>query len=226
MDGTGVLFRPLVDTLGDSRPVHVLRYPSDEVLDYDALLPRVLDALPEDGEFVLVAESFSGPLALRIAAERPRGLVAVVLCASFAVCPVRFPLSKLGWLVPLIPFSVVPTSLQMWFMAGGFVTPELRDMFNTARAQVKSTVLVARIREVLAVDVRQELAHCPYPVLYLRGTRDRVVASRNARQIQAVNPVVEVEDIEAPHLLLQAAPTSAVEAIDAFLAPWSPSAKA
>jgi pimeloyl-ACP methyl ester carboxylesterase len=54
----------------------------DQALRYDELLPLVLEHLPTDRPFVVLGESFSGPLAIRIAAVRPpclRALVLVVL---------------------------------------------------------------------------------------------------------------------------------------------------
>src|SRR5690349_15943355 len=69
-----------------------LNYPADEPLDYEQLLPQVLAALPSDRPFVLLGESFSGPLAVMAAATRPVGLLGVILCATF----VRNPL----WLRP------------------------------------------------------------------------------------------------------------------------------
>lgn len=54
LDGTGVLFKPLVGF--------------------------VLDRLP-DSEFVLLGESFSGPIALRVAARKPAGV-----CGSLRRC--------------------------------------------------------------------------------------------------------------------------------------------
>src|SRR5262245_5039352 len=84
MDGTGELFAPFLDALGDSIESCVLQYPTHEPLRYSELLPRVRAELPHSGSFVLLGESFSGPLALMLAAEQPAGLCGVVLCASFA----------------------------------------------------------------------------------------------------------------------------------------------
>src|SRR4051812_16660002 len=90
MDGTGELFAPLLRALGNSIETTVLRYPTDEPLGYSELLPRVRAALPASGPFVLLGESFSGPLAIMIAAEAPAGLRGVILSASFASNPIRW----------------------------------------------------------------------------------------------------------------------------------------
>ncbi len=64
-----------------------MNYPTDKKLDYDDLLNLVIKMLPKEEPFILLGESFSGPLAIRVAVTIPLGLKAVVLCASFVTYP-------------------------------------------------------------------------------------------------------------------------------------------
>jgi pimeloyl-ACP methyl ester carboxylesterase len=80
MDGTARLFEPFVRALPAGWSAAPVRYPPDRPLGYHALLDQV--PVPA-GDFVLVAESFGGPLALKVAAKNPTGLKAVVLVATF-----------------------------------------------------------------------------------------------------------------------------------------------
>jgi pimeloyl-[acyl-carrier protein] methyl ester esterase len=66
---------------------NVVPYPPDVPLGYDELEPLVREALPTRGHFVLLGESFSGPLAIRIAANPPPALVGLILCVTFASTP-------------------------------------------------------------------------------------------------------------------------------------------
>ena len=87
LDGTGVLFRPLLKSLPDWLEPVVIPYPTQQVLGYDDLLSTIRQALPLDEPFLLLGESFGGPLALRLAASKPPGLKGVILCGSFVTCP-------------------------------------------------------------------------------------------------------------------------------------------
>ncbi len=60
-------------------------YPHDRVLDADGLEAFAREQLPGDRPFVLLGESFSGPIALRIAADPPPMLRALVLSTTFWV---------------------------------------------------------------------------------------------------------------------------------------------
>ncbi|MFI5165675.1 MAG: alpha/beta fold hydrolase [Thermoanaerobaculales bacterium] len=218
LDGTGIAFRPLLGALPAWIGPQVHAYPGATPATYEQLLAKVLAALPRDAEFALLGESFSGPLALRAAATRPRGLHAVVLCASF----VRNPMPWLPhWAAPLVrpfPFRFYPvvTVLKRWF--GRFSTPELRALLAEALAGVERPVLAARVRALLQVDASDALRACPVPILYLAGSHDCLVPKRNLRLIQTLRPDAQVAWLNAPHVLLQTQPVAAAQAIAAFLA--------
>ncbi len=88
MDGTGDLFDPLLKMIPPKYQVQAIAYPADELLSYEGLYDFVGDQLRNQGQIILVAESFSGPLALRIANSEPERIRAVILCASFVYPPV------------------------------------------------------------------------------------------------------------------------------------------
>ena len=91
MDGTGELFSEFVAALPPSCATVIVRYPTEESLSYQELEGIVRAACPVSELFILVAESFSTPLAIKYAATHPANLAGMVLCAGFAASPVR------GW---------------------------------------------------------------------------------------------------------------------------------
>jgi len=216
MDGTGELFAPLRAALPRGIPAQVLAYPDGATLDYEDLLPVVRAGLPSE-PFVLVAESFSGPLAIMLAAERPVGLRGVVLCASF----VRNP----AWWAPPVLRHAVSSSAFRWFpsfvreraLLGSHGTAELRGLLARAHATVSPASLAARARSILTVDVVDHLRNCDVPILYIRGSDDYVVSIRSLRRIQAVVPAIRVVTVPAPHLVLQVQPAACAEAIMEFV---------
>ena len=218
LDGTGVLFRPLLGALPPSLPVTVVIYPPDQPLDYEALLPLVMAALPVASPFVLLGESFSGPLALRAAACRPAGLVGVVLSASFYRSPHPYLPSWIRGLVRPALLRIVPRFSQVKALLGGYSTEGIRLLVREALAQVTPEVFACRLRAVLDVDASEALTQCPVPLLYLRGTRDFVVPRWNARDIQRLLPSAAIQVIPAPHLVLQTQPQLAADALVPFIA--------
>jgi pimeloyl-ACP methyl ester carboxylesterase len=216
LDGTGVLFGPLLAALPSSVQATPLSYPAAEVLSYADLAARVRAELPVAEPYVLVGESYSGPLALMLAKDRPPALHGVVLSASFVRSPAWWAPRPLRHGVTSHPFRLFPAFAKAKALLGGYSTPELQRLLAQAHRAVAPAVLAARVREVLAVDVVEELRTCPVPILYIRGLRDRVVPERSLRLVLRVRPSVQVVRVSAPHLVLQTQPSACAEAICSF----------
>lgn len=215
LDGTGLLFSDFVSALGREFESIVVRYPTDQSLSYAELESLVRALLPADRPFVLLGESFSGPIAIAISASRPRGLVGLILCGSFARYPRRL-LAKLRMLVPVIPVKGRFVSLVGRVANRRGVSPALRSRLREVAAKVSSGVLRARIGEVLRVDVRDKLSEIDVPILYLRASYDGVIRRRASEEIQRLAPRVRVVEFDAPHFLLQASAIQAAEVIGKF----------
>lgn len=118
LDGTGRLFTPLQAALDASEQAVTVTYPEDIPLDEHALLAWVGARLPRREPFLLVAESFSGPVAMAVAASAPLNLLGLILVATFAEPPSRPPRwcvrLPLPWLFRLPP----PAFALRWLLLG------------------------------------------------------------------------------------------------------------
>jgi pimeloyl-ACP methyl ester carboxylesterase len=217
LDGSGVMFRPLLRHLPSHFHPVVVTYPRDRLLGYNQLLPIVMAAIPGNSTVVLLGESFSGPLALMAASRCPPGLRALILCASFVRSPLRF---GCGWLGPFVHpsvFRAFPAVLKTKAMFGAFSTSERQALKAEALTNLRPEVLAHRVRAVLKVDVRWALSACRVPILYLRGRRDLLVPPHNLAEILSLNPSAQVATIQAPHEVLQTRPRAAASAIAKFV---------
>jgi pimeloyl-ACP methyl ester carboxylesterase len=213
MDGTGDLFGPFVDTVGVR--TQVVRYPTSGALGYEELEHLVTSQLPTDEPYVLLGESFSGPIAISIAARQPPLLRGLILCCSFAKNP-RPALSPLRSLVKWLP-DRPPLAPLEWFLAGRFASPQVREALARALAQVSPAALRARMTAVIAVDVVPVLSSISVPILYLRALEDRVVPFSASEIILGKVPSVKRLDLAAPHFLLQTVPKEAGSAVHQFM---------
>jgi pimeloyl-ACP methyl ester carboxylesterase len=216
LDGTGVMFRPLLRHLPSQLRSTVVRYAPDQPLGYEQLLPVVLGALPRSTPFILLGESFSGPLALMAAATRPAGLLGVILCATFVRNPAWYCPPVFRHLIRSIFCRSYSVATGMKMLLGRYATDELRALTREAKAPVRPAVLACRLRAVMKVNVLYQLRSCPVPVMYLRGDYDRVVPARNMRQIVCALPSVHVHRLAAPHMVLQTLPVESATAIAEF----------
>lgn len=216
LDGTGMLFNRFVEALKPRVETRIVAYPVDRPLGYAELEALVRAALPRDRRFVVLGESFSGPIAIRIAADPPAGLVGVILCVTFASNP--YPL--LAWTRPLaagLPVKGLPLWLRAPFMWGAWSANRPPLEVERATAAVNESVLRHRIAAVLAVDETRALARVRLPTLLLRASDDHVVPRSASEQILRSLPTAELVEIEGPHLLLHTRPTECVKVVTEFL---------
>lgn len=221
LDGTGTLFQPLLRELPASWRTVVIAYPMDAGADYDALTLLASRALPADGPLVVLGESFSGPIAIRLGAALGSRLKALVLCCSFARNP-RPGLSRLSGLIDWLPSpGALPSGLAARALLGSEAPAEAKVLLTTALATLPADVLRARLRLVMTVDATRELAAVRAPLLYLQACQDRIVPPAVAVHIQQLRPNTVLMRLTGPHGLLQAAPAASAAAMTSFLAPLS-----
>jgi pimeloyl-ACP methyl ester carboxylesterase len=217
LDGTGELFRPLLAELpGWIHPI-VVSYPRERKLEYAGLLPLAAGFLPTDGPFVILGESFSGPLAVMLAATKPAGLKGVILCASFVRKPFRTLPAWLGLLCVGPVFRLWPAVFRLRSLP---MRGELRGLLPLALAAIRSVrpeVVATRVRALLNVDARAQLRALPFPLLYLQALRDQLIRKHNAVEIRSIRPDASLAQIDTRHFLLQLEPKRAAAAIASFL---------
>jgi pimeloyl-ACP methyl ester carboxylesterase len=210
MDGTGSLFADFIESLpAGIRPV-VVSYPTDQPLGYRELGALVLQRLPRE-PFILLAESFSGPVAVVVAASAPADLRGLILVGSFARKPMPVPT-----LVAQVPLWRVPTRVAAAALLGRWSSRDLRSSLAAAITRVSPTVWRARLRSALSVDVVARLTEITMPVLYLRGKSDRVVPRSAWKVIKDALPSARLVELDGPHFLLQANPEESAALVTDF----------
>jgi pimeloyl-ACP methyl ester carboxylesterase len=218
LDGTGDFFAPLLDALGNSVRTHVVRYPVAGAYDYATCQQLVRAALPADGSYVLLGESFSGPVAISLAAQAPQGLAGIILCCTFAGNP-RPRLALIRPLLPFLPFHGTGSSLRLsrFLVLGRWITPAIRELHQKILSSVPAKTIRSRLEAVADCDVREALASIRLPIMCLVARHDRLIPKAAARLIQQQAPAASLIEIDAPHCLLQCEPRQAAKQIREFL---------
>ncbi len=215
LDGTGKLFKAFTACTPQEASCDVASYPSDRELSYPACAEFITANFIPDEPFVIVAESFSGPVAVLVGSANPSALLGVVLCNTFVFRAAWRGFSYLPWAwlyrLPLTRFSV-GLHLTGFKRASRFVGP-----IRAANASVSPTIRAFRLRSALNVDVRDRLAGLGVPVMYLRGIHDRLVFSNCVRQVEAARPSTVVVRVPGPHLLLQVEPHRSWQEVSSFV---------
>ena len=214
LDGTTALLQEFCECLsGLGVATKAVAYPPDQAFGYEQLEPLVRAQLPSE-PFVLLGESFSGPLAVRIAAAPPPNLLGLVLSTTFA----RAPVTGLSAFAPFVRFAPArpPMLLLSWALLGPWATLRLRSQLSKALAAVSPAVLRARAAATLRVDVATLLPSVRLPVLQLVASNDRLLAGSAASALASGLGHCRTVTVPGPHLLLQAATQKCAQEIAEF----------
>lgn len=222
LDGTGLMFEPFLKVAGDFE-MRVVRYP-EALVSYVACAHHVRSQLPKDRPYLLLGESFSGPVALMLAAERPEGLRAVVLCGTFA----RNPRPGLAWTAPLLrllPPMRLPLGALRFLLLGRWASGPLMELVRRVLPAVPKATLRDRLLAVIAVDQTPLLSRIDVPTLALVAAHDRLVPLAAVRHLKAHLPGLDAARLQGPHWLLQTRPDAAAQALRDFLKRIAPAGR-
>jgi pimeloyl-ACP methyl ester carboxylesterase len=206
MDGTGIMLRPFVELLPNGIEVKVVSYPEDIYLTHQQLADRVRDILPSSEPYVIIAESYSGPIACLLAAHSVGDLQAVVFVASFA----SLPWGAIGrWIAKILPTALfrarMPARILRWLLMDG-ATPAMISEEQDVIARVRPEVLAQRLRDSLNANFAPLLRNSTVRIACLFPESDRLLGTRARRRFLAARPDAEIVTIAGPHSLLQCAP--------------------
>lgn len=199
-DGSGTFFTPLLGALRGKAETLVLTYPESGPQSYAALTDRLKCQMPGE-DYVIIAESFAGPLAILLAAQaevKPKGLI---LAASFARNP--FPLfgGLFGNALPgMLNDKALPVMEAVLLRPGDH---ERTWKVYQAVSKLSQDILRDRIKAVTTCDVQKPLAQLDMPILYLQGTEDKLVSAAHGALVARTGKHVTLARVPTPHFVLQ-----------------------
>ncbi len=201
MDGTGLLFKPLIDALPDSIEIQIVSYSATEKQTYSELVEIVIKQLPKH-PFVLLAESFSGPIAYLLSLHKNVPISQLILVASFLSNP--FP--RASAILRLLPLNIllslpVPSCLLQYFCFGSLANDELLVLFGNSLKQVSSRVLAFRLRQILSIRI--PVVRSSVDCLIITASSDRLISASISVDIKHffIDPVES--KISGAHFLAQ-----------------------
>ncbi len=212
MDGTGELLQDLRKVLSASHEVQVVAYPKSQPLDYNQLTNFVMEQAPNE-RFVVLGESFSGPIAIEVAIQRKELVAGLILASSFARHPLPSPLASIAKLLDL---SWIPRSIIEAALLGSAGTSEDKTALARVLSHIPRDIMRVRMVEALRVDKLNRLGEVHCPTLCLAGRLDRLIRQKSMREIKAALPNCQICIFDAPHMLLQTHTSEAADVINQF----------
>ncbi len=211
------MFAPLLSEL-KGFDAQIIALPDKGDQDYERLSDHVIARLPKQA-FILLAESFSGPIAARIVAKAPPNLKGVVFVATFLSAPNRallsiarlLPLSFLVNLVGQLPFA---RFVYRVLFLGPKASDDLTALFHKTVKSLSGTVMKARLAAIQSQTFEKQSS--AVKVIYIQASSDKLVPRSKSLEFKSCYENLVIKVIEGPHFLLQAKPVESAEIIADF----------
>lgn len=210
MDGTGVLFKPFTELAPPQFEVHEIQLLQEENVTYEMQAERISKKI--DGEVIIVAESYSGMIAIELLKMAEVNIKHVFFVASFLEAPSH--LSKLGSLMPtkLISITSRPSRLLYRFLFGRFATSKLSELFTLAMNSVDAKVLKYRLGQISKLSKHTD--SYSVPCTYIRANQDNLVSTKAIKSFEYAFASVDIKFVDGTHFALQTNPVDCWKVIE------------
>ncbi|HEX7416212.1 MAG TPA: hypothetical protein VF305_03405 [Smithellaceae bacterium] len=218
LDGTGLSFEPFIPLLPADAKITVVRYPIDKLLSFEETVKCAAAQIPAGNPPIVIAESFSGPVAIQMIASGRIKAKALILCATCAKSPRPIVWRIIRFLhLPLLIRPDMPRRFFKIIIGDDKLIAELMPLWKKVHAGVPAHVMDHRLKIINRVDVTKWLKKFPVPCCYLQATNDRVIPSACLADFESHIPDLVIKRIKAPHFILQAQPQACLDAIEEFI---------
>ena len=204
LDGTGLLLSRFVEALSENYSTQVIRYPSNELLQYHELADLVLKQLPHE-DFILLAESFSGPIAYLVAQTKPKNLKSLIFVATFLAPPRKNLLKFSAWLpMPVLLSLPIPNFFIRNFLLGHDIDELTIKLFKKSLKDATAKTLAYRLQQINQLNLK--LTPIQYPVIYLQANQDFLVQKDSLGLFKKYCKQLKILNIDSQHFVLQTQP--------------------
>ena len=212
LDGTGLFFARLEACLATRVPLHVVSYPSKAEMTLNDYADEAARAMG-DAPVVLLGESFSGPVAIKLAANYPGRVKGLILAATYLQNP--WP----RWMIrraAVTPPKAVPRGWIDAVLSGPHEDRELAAQIAGVMEGFSDEVRSARLELVATTDVRADFQRLQCPILALHGRSDWLVPRFALQRTLRAKPGARMKVLNGPHMLLQKSAREAANEIETF----------
>ena len=218
LDGTGKLFKPFIKQFSSPNQVTVIEYPMDRHIPIADMAEYIVPKLPKDKPLAILGESYSGPIALSLAASNKLDIRQLILVATFAKYPGSFLKTLSKWLpLSLLLRLPIPNFIIKYYCFAEATNEVLSNLLRESVRANHPSVLAQRAYAGATIDVTEKLAHINVPCLYVAASNDRMVPVTALEYLQAHLHTLEVTTIQGAHFILQVQPKACFDVINSFI---------
>lgn len=225
LHGTDDLFEDLLEELQRKISFQkiLITYPNDIKQTYKKLTKWLVSYLEinewssesEKVKTIIIAESFSTVIALKLAEKFPKHIHGVVISGGFCSSPVP----TIFNFIPLRPFFFIkpPLLVIRRYLTGSASSINFVMDVAAVLRKTSSKRVVERLRSILSLEEEQVPSIPATPVMLFQAEHDEVIPWKKQNQLEQHLQQAETHWLDSPHLIFQVHPGMSSDLILEFL---------
>ncbi len=216
LDGTGRLFEPLFPYIGDLPEHQVVSY-QNTPQNLDEIAGDVEACLPKDRPVLLIAESFSSLVALRLLERGKLQMAGILFFAGFARAPCPLLINIARFVPPLLikVFAGNRFFAKLFFLTNKMPLNVLNLYLDVVRG-IPADVFKIRLR-ILHEAKKPPALKTKVPFGLLRVRNDLLVSNRATEDLSALCDDLFLREADGTHFFMQTRPEESALMIREFL---------
>lgn len=212
VDGSGILFEPFIKIFKSEVPVEVMPLTQDSdqsILNQVSIIENAVG----DEEVILIVESYSGLLAYELAKRNKIQINQIFFFGCFLQPPSL--IGKIGRFLPVRLLNIIPSKVLAHILFNRWSSPELNQLLSQAIQSINFSNIKKRFKTIATVQKPSQVIDVP--CVYVQATMDNLVSAYNLKTFEELCSNLQVEIVEATHMLLQTQPEAMSQLIHKYL---------
>ncbi|MGH1486356.1 MAG: hypothetical protein ACRBCI_09040 [Cellvibrionaceae bacterium] len=214
MDGTGLLFKPLLDIIPNDINIEVIPLSQETDQSVESEVKRI-EKIISDENIILFAESYSGRIAYELAKRSKISIKHIIFVASFLSTPSLLSslLSKLAQYFPIsiLRKRIVPQNIINWLCFRSVNSTALINLLYESINSVDACILKARLANISCLLKPQQILSIE--TTYIQASHDLFISNHALTEIQQLFQSVDLQKVSGGHFIAQANPQACLTII-------------
>jgi pimeloyl-ACP methyl ester carboxylesterase len=215
MDGTGLLFEPLIKLMNDDYDYEVICLNAFKNSSAAATL-NIIEKAIGDEEVIVIAESYSGHIAHQLSLNSNLDIKHIIYAASFLENPTILTYFRCFLPLWLIRSDLLPTKLIGRLFFGKNKSPALVSLFLKALESVKDKELKSRLEDIRYLKLPLKISDIPST--YVLANQDYLIRKKCVDAFELYCSKFEYKEAIGGHFIVQSNPNYFIELIEKLIA--------
>ena len=214
LDGTGLLFQPLLELMPPGLEREILSSERDAKLGYKEHASFINRKLIDEPT-IIIAESYSARIAYELCCMTNKNIKHVIFVAGFLTRPSMLSRFANFFPIKMVKKNIIPRTFLNCFLFGKQEKTDMIDLFYQALNETDEQLLKHRLNNIIHMGIPSRKINVPST--YIRPKNDYLVSKKVLNIFEELCSDFSLKNVQGGHFILQSNPLACWEIIKGII---------